>query len=665
MKKDKYIPPFKDIPKARQKPISLSLEERKGNFLEVEKGFTEEMARAEAQRCLSCRKCIGCGLCLAECDVKAIEYNQAEELIKLKVGNIVLAPGVDKIDPRRQKELGYSQYHNVITSIEFERILHSDGVYGGFILRPYDGEIPKSIAFILCIGCRDEYLGANYCGSICCMTAIKEAMIAQEKIAGLKVKIFYRDIRPWGIEGEEYYLKARKQRKVEFLRAEVKQIAECPESKNLVLTYLEAGEERREEFELIVLSIAPAAPTDARTLAKKVGIKVNSYNFAQTDPLSPLEASKNGIYIAGSFTTPMDLQGSLLHARAVSSKIFANVPRQSRHTKGQCLVIGGGVSGMRAALDLAQQGISTYLLEKEEKLGGALNQIHYLLGGSEPQKYLATLSESIQTHPNIKLLLHSRIITVEGEAGQFRTTITHNGNQENISHAAIILATGVRERVPTEYHYGNDPRVLTQRELEQRLAENQFGGKEIIMIQCVGSRNAERPYCSRVCCSLALKNALKILERDKEAQVYILFDDMRVYGFAEEYLTAAIDQGVKFIPWLERPVIVSDKDLEIKVVNELTRQEVRLLPDYLVLSSAGLPQEANDELARILKIKTNPHGFITEEDSLENPLVTTQEGIFVCGWARGPCTIPEAIVQGSSTAYQVMQWLIKKKEKEE
>ena len=210
MKKSKFITDFKDIPAPRQKMPELPLEERQRNFKEVELGFTEEIAVKEAKRCLSCRRCIGCGLCLAECDQKAIEYDQSPETTKLKVDAIILAPGFAEFDPNRNKELGYGKCFNVITSIEFERILSPTGPYGGVMMRPFDGEIPKRIAFVQCVGSREEMLGANFCSNLCCMQSLKEALTARERNPELEVKIFHRGIRPFGKGSEGYYQKTLK-----------------------------------------------------------------------------------------------------------------------------------------------------------------------------------------------------------------------------------------------------------------------------------------------------------------------------------------------------------------------------------------------------------------------------------------------------------------------
>ena len=205
MKKSKFITEFKDIPSPREKMPHIPLGERKQNFREVELGFDEEGALKEAKRCLSCRRCIGCGLCLAECDPKAVVYDEQGKTLRLKVNSVILTPGFDEFDAGRISELGYRKFPNVITSIELERMLARTGPYGGYVLRPYDGRVPGKIAFVQCVGSRNEAIGADFCSSICCMTAMKEALALTGLIADSKVTILHRDMRPLGKGSEEFY----------------------------------------------------------------------------------------------------------------------------------------------------------------------------------------------------------------------------------------------------------------------------------------------------------------------------------------------------------------------------------------------------------------------------------------------------------------------------
>ncbi|MFB0519342.1 MAG: 4Fe-4S ferredoxin, partial [Acidobacteriota bacterium] len=255
MKKRKFITEFKDIPSSRPPEPSLPLEERKGNFKEVELGYSEEQAIAEARRCLSCRQCIGCGLCLAECPLEAIVYDQRDEVVQLKVGSVILAPGFDEFDASLQEQFGYSQYPNVITSIELERVLSPTGPYGGLLLRPSDGEIPRTMAFIQCVGSREEFIGANFCSSVCCNHMIKQTISTNQKVPDILSTVFFRDIRPLGKGYEDYYIQLMSQPEVRFINSIPLVVKEEPTTRNLAVEWEKGSEKVSEEFDLVVLSV--------------------------------------------------------------------------------------------------------------------------------------------------------------------------------------------------------------------------------------------------------------------------------------------------------------------------------------------------------------------------------------------------------------------------
>ncbi|MDZ7342722.1 MAG: 4Fe-4S ferredoxin, partial [candidate division KSB1 bacterium] len=302
MKKDKFIADFEDIPSPRQKMPHLSLEERKLNFKEVELGFTEEIALKETSRCLSCRRCIGCGLCLAECDQQAIVYDQKESFVTLEVDSIVVATGAESFDARRKPELGYSYYPNVITSIELERILNANGPFGGILMRPSDGNIPQRIAFIQCVGSRDEDLGLNYCSNICCETALKQAMVMMDRVDGLEITVFFSDMRPFSNHGESTYLKARGEYGIQFLPAKVNRITENPDTNCLQIQYSARGQDMTLEFDLVVLSTGMVATTGTRRLSRLFGFKPNKFGFFPTLPQMPVANSSDQVWLAGAIT---------------------------------------------------------------------------------------------------------------------------------------------------------------------------------------------------------------------------------------------------------------------------------------------------------------------------------------------------------------------------
>ena len=242
--------------------------------------------------------CIGCGNCERYCRAGAIQYSQEPERIVLDVGSIILSPGFTEFDLSKKREYGYGIFDNVVSSLEFERMLSVTGPYGGMVLRPSDGNIPKNIAFIQCVGCRDKNTGNTYCSSVCCMFTIKEALIAQENTSGLKTTIFSMDIRAFGKEFDDYYIRAEKEYNIKIIRNNrIAKVDEDPKTKNLIFDYIDESELKRAEFELVVLSVSMEGPKDAKELADKFGINLNYNNFSNTNIFSPTETNKKGIYI--------------------------------------------------------------------------------------------------------------------------------------------------------------------------------------------------------------------------------------------------------------------------------------------------------------------------------------------------------------------------------
>jgi heterodisulfide reductase subunit A len=210
---------------------------------------------------------------------------------------------------------------------------------------------------------------------------------------------------------------------------------------------------------------------------------------------------------------------------------------------------------------MANQGFDAYVVEKENELGGALRHIHYLLNGENPQAELAQLKEKLRKNSRVHVFTNANIAGIEGTIGDFRTKISANGESTEVGHGVVIVATGAKEYTPQEYLYGEDERVVTQRQLEQELASgNGFlssngdgSPKTVVMIQCVGSRDTEHPYCSRVCCTDAIKNALRIKKVSPETHVYVLYRDIRTYGLRETYYTQARQKGVAAIRKIASP----------------------------------------------------------------------------------------------------------------
>jgi heterodisulfide reductase subunit A len=316
------------------------------------------------------------------------------------------------------------------------------------------------------------------------------------------------------------------------------------------------------------------------------------------------------------------------------------------------LIIGGGIAGLNAALALADQGYETYLLEKEHELGGFARTLRYTLEGTNTRTYLASLIEKVQHHERIQALTGVTITDILGYVGNFITRFTDiEGVNRSLEHGVTIVATGGEEYQPHDYLFQDDPRVITQSDLEQRLEDaKNFTANNVVMIQCVGSRSPEHPYCSRVCCGDAIKNALRLKERSPDVNVYVLYRDIRTYGLAEPYYQLARAAGVLFIRYDETcppKVTRHDDDTCLNVVVHDTNLDasIMLQPDLLVLSTAIIPAHDNESLSKMLKVPLNEDGWFLEAHAKLRPVDFATEGVFLCGLAHGPKTIKESIAQ--------------------
>jgi heterodisulfide reductase subunit A len=317
------------------------------------------------------------------------------------------------------------------------------------------------------------------------------------------------------------------------------------------------------------------------------------------------------------------------------------------------LVIGGGAAGMTATLELAEQGFDTYLLEKSDLLGGNLRRVKFLLNGDSAQAKLESLIQKVQSHPKIHIYTGSEILKFEGSVGNFRTEFSSNGDVHVVNHGVVIVATGAEEYEPTEYLYGQDERVMTQLELEERLANGDIGAKAVVMIQCVGSREEARPYCSRICCSEAIKNAVQIKEKSPDTNVFVLYRDVRAYGFNEAYYTKAREKGVRFIRYEdnEKPEVSPDNGrLKVSVHDPILDAKININCDLLVLSAATVPGDGNKDLAQKLKLPLTEDDFFLEAHMKLRPVDFATDGIFLCGLAHSPKLIDESIAQASAAA---------------
>ena len=328
----------------------------------------------------------------------------------------------------------------------------------------------------------------------------------------------------------------------------------------------------------------------------------------------------------------------------------------------RALVIGGGIAGMNAALGLGNQGFEVALLEKASELGGFARKLHHTIEGEDIRAYLDKLIGEVNANDKIEVITDARIVGFEGFKGSFTTEVAVGSSDgtRKIDHGVIIVATGASEYKPTEFLYGQDERVVTQVQLSDLLErENPPDLDSVVMIQCVGSRNAENENCSRICCQSAVKNALAIKKRNPDSQVYVLYRDIRTYGLLEDYYKDAREKGVIFIRFdKDAPPEVSNDsgELLVTVKDHILRQNVEIRADLLALS-AGMRAEDTEEMSTIMKFNRNPEGYFIEAHVKLRPVDMPSEGVFLCGTAHGPKLISETIAQAQAAAARATTFL--------
>jgi heterodisulfide reductase subunit A len=779
-------------------------------------------------------RCDTCGRCVAVCPTGAVNLDEEPYERDLNVGAIILSMGYALSDPEEYGELGYGRFPNVIHSMQYERLASRSGPTEGVVLRPSDGKPPKRIAWLQCVGSRDQKY--PYCSSICCMYATKEAMIAKERIPGVHCQIFIMDERAFNKEFNAYYEEAQHKYQVEYTRCRISAVKEDPLTHDLILRYPdEEGRMREDRFDLVVLSLGSRPPDGARDLARVLGIDLNPYGFCETDKFNPLETSRPGIYVCGTFQSPKEIAETIIDAAGAAGDVmrllrehlgehpssreypflwrpdgfvperdvrgepprvgvflcrctptldgvidvedvaawartqpdvahvqvvdygcfdagqdairaairehnlnrvvvgacshrtheplFQKVTRQAglnpylmemvnlrehcawvhvddpegatRKAKAmlatalarvrlaepvykeavvpepRALVIGGGVSGMTAALTIADAGYEVVLVEREPELGGNLRHVYYVAEGEDPQRLLRDLVNRVVGHERIRVLTRTEVVSHTGRVGEYRSvlrTTTRTGEtvETEVRHGVTIVATGGREWRGSVYMYGRDPRVVTSMELEQMIVhrpERIADLDTVVFIQCVWPEG-EVGYCSRICCTNTMKNAIRIKMLNPDCRVVVLYRDIVTYGFREAVYTEARRRGVIFMRYDDEhmPTIRSvGPQLELVAWDPSLRREVALYPDLVSLSMAVLPSEGTERLARILDVPLSREGFFMEAHLKMRPMDFVGEGIFVCGMAHYPKFIEECIANAQATAGRALTVLTKDK----
>jgi heterodisulfide reductase subunit A len=765
-----------------------------------------------------------CRICEGVCKNNAIDFNQTPEKKELNVGAIILSPGLEPFDPKLREEYRYGEFVNVMTSLDYERLLSSTGPHQGEVLRTSDKKHPNRIAWIQCVGSRQILPGGNsYCSAVCCTYTQKQVILTKDHYADSECTIFHNDIRSYGKDFERFFQRAENLPGVRFIRSYVSIGKEIPESKNVTIRYSTPDDGvKEEEFDMVVLSVGLNPPADFKGLASKFGIELNSHGFCKTNPVNPMETSRPGIFISGAFQGPVDIPESVFSASGAGSQVgelldyrrgnlareriypserdaseeeprigvfvchcganigrVVNVPSlveyaltlpnvvyaqeqlfscatnsakeitdivkekglnrvvvaacsprtleplfrdtvreaginqyyyEMANIREHCswvhskekeeatqkakdivrmsvartafleplkemelpvdkaaLVVGGGIAGMTCALSIAGQGHEVHLLEKESELGGTARKVHYTLEGLDVQAYLRDLIRKVYQHPSVRVYHSATITEATGYVGNFVTKVKYERGLVDIKHGATVIAIGADVYTPTEYLYGEDDRVMTLLELEDKIAKEESGvidSKSLVMIQCVGCRQEDRNYCARICCSQSIKNALKLKEKNPEMDIYILFRDIRTYGFREDYYREAADKDIKFIRFEpdDKPLVEAVEEdgqrlLRVTVPDPILGQRLAIDTELVALAAAVIPSAATGAVAGQFKVALSPDGFFKEAHVKLRPVEFGTDGVYLCGAAHYPKFIQETINQAYGAAGRVLTLL--------
>jgi heterodisulfide reductase subunit A len=766
-----------------------------------------------------------CNICTGVCGQGAIDFRQTAEKIEVNVGTIILSTGVEPFNPATVAEYGYGKMQNVVTSMDFERLLSATGPYQGEILRDSDKMHPQKIAWIQCVGSRRVTPGENsYCSGVCCTYTQKQVILTKEHHPEAECTVFHNDIRAFGKDFERYYQRTEQLPGVRFIRSYTSIEREAADNKNVVVRYATPDDGvKEEEFDMVVLSVGLNPPANYKDLADTFGIEINSHGFSKASHANPLETSRPGIFVSGGWQGPIDIPESVFSASGAGARcgeylnyrrgkltrdkvyppekdvsgqeprigVFVchcganigsvvNVPSaveyartlpnvvhaqeqlfscannaikeitdlaeekglnrvviaacsprtlealfrdtlreaglnqyfcEMANIREQCswvhskqkeeatqkakdiirmsvaraghlqplqefdlpvnkttLVVGGGIAGMTCALSIANQGYPVHLVERAKELGGIARRIHTTLEGMDVQKHVNDLIQAVYINPLVHVSHGAVIKSVTGYVGNFTTGVECEGRLQEIKHGASVIAIGADVYRPTEYLYGENDRVVTHLELGEKIAardEAIVNAESLVMIQCVGCRNEDRNYCSRVCCSHAIKNALNLKAINPDMSIYILFRDMRTYGLKEDYYREAADKDVTFIqydpenaPQVEEAVNeAGDPCVRISAADPILGSRIQLDADILSLAAAVVPSAETQKIAGLFKVSLSPDDFFKEAHVKLRPVDFAADGVYLCGMAHYPKHIEETINQAYGAAGRVLTLL--------
>jgi heterodisulfide reductase subunit A len=362
-----------------------------------------------------------------------------------------------------------------------------------------------------------------------------------------------------------------------------------------------------------------------------------------------------------------DKAKDLVRMAVARAALIEPLPLPSVTVNPTALVIGGGVAGMTCARTLAQQGFKAHIVEMSDSLGGQAANLKKTWKGENIPKFLKNLVKEVSSDKNIEVHLNGQVTETSGFLGNFKTTISINGDENirEIEHGVTILATGAHPTDPDEYLYGKSDRVFRWHELDEAWDTDPVkNATSAIFIQCVGSREPERPHCSKICCTFSVQKAVELKERNPQMDVYIIYRDIRTYGEREDLYKEARARGVIFIRYdLENKPVVGETDdgsLEVTVVDHVLQRPITLTPDFITLASA-IETRGLEKLAQMLKVPVSQDGFFMEVHQKLRPVDFATDGIFVCGLAHYPKPIDESITQAQAAAARAATVLAKKR----
>jgi len=772
--------------------------------------------------------CDECGKCVAVCPTQAINLDEQPRLLSVEVGAIILALGFKTFDASGLDEFGYGRYDNVVNAMEYERLASRSGPTEGMVNRPSDGQKPSSIAWLQCIGSRDQ--DRAYCSSICCMYATKEAMLAKQRLGEeVDCTVFMMEERAFNKEYSTYFAKARESHGIKYVHCRVSTIHEDSKTGDLILDYASPdGQLHQERFAMVVLATGLQPPDSAAHFTKMLDLDLNEYGFCATHKFTPLQTTHSGVFVCGAFSSPKEISETIIDASGAAAEVMRllnnqlntysfsrEMPFLSRNglpperdvsaeparvgvfacacggtisesldlpalvraaagwpnvvvaealdqacfphvlthiqeviyqqglnrvvigacsnrthealfqrmvrnaglnpylmelvnlrdqcsfvhqrqlplanrkarelmrvaagrvvaaqpvhklefkTQRSALIIGGGLSGMTAALAIADSGYDVHLVERTEVFGGHLQNMYYVAEGDNPRRLGRDLVNRIQAHQRIAAYSRTEVVNHGGHVGRFWADLrtTHpNGSSETfrIEHGVTIVATGGRET--RQHRWLNVPGVIAQGDLEEKVVhhpEEIAALKDVVMVQCVQPEGMTE-YCSRVCCTNTMKNAIRIKLFNPNCRVTVLYKNIVTYGFREKYYTEARRLGVVFVRYTddEPPEITAQGDRLVVRVRDLSLDRMLTIPaDLVPLSMSIAPASGTQALAELLRIPLSTEGFFAEAQLKLRPMDFMREGIFLAGMAHYPKFIEESSSHALAAAARALTLL--------